>query len=993
MKASSSQNPTSSRFSESESSKPDYVIGIGASAGGLDAIQQFFKNMPSDSGMAFVVVQHLSPDYKSMMAELLSKHTSMPVTQASSGMCLEPDRVYLIPPKKNLTLKDGHLFLPEQDHSHGLNLPIDIFFRSLAEAEENKAVAIVLSGTGSDGTRGIRNIKENGGMIMVQDEDSAQFDGMPRSAINTGLADYVLPPDKMPDALLKFVRHPFIDPRKQEHPIETETESMSRLLDVVASKTSVDFQYYKKNTVIRRIERRMGIVQSRTVSDYLEYLLRNTDEMDSLFRDLLIGVTKFFRDSFMFEVVNREVVPELFRLARERKSHEVRVWVPGCSTGEEAYSIAMLLHDYRDRNNLSCDIKVFATDIDRRALELAGAGVYPDSIAADVDVRLLSKYLDKRTSTFRVKQCIRELVVFAIQNLVKDPPFTRIDLVSCRNLLIYFQPVLQKKALSIFNYALNTEGFLVLGTSESVGEMSGAFMDLDSKSRIYQHTEVGGAPLKDPIVFSPSGHNLMERIGRPAAGGTDFPVPHTYESREAYYHALLSKVSKAVLVLNSDRELVQTFGDASKYLHFPMGNVSLDILTMLPRPLSLVVSSGIHRCQKQKAAAVYNNVQYSKNDDTQVVGVYVDFIELDDKKIFFTIMIDELPVREMRVDCKDTQVDFFNQRITELEQEVQFSRENLQATVEELQTANEELQASNEELLAANEELQSTNEELQSVNEELNTVNSEYQAKVMELSILNNDMTNLMQSTDIATIFLDSRMRIRKFTPEVTRETNILDQDIGRPLTDLTNPVLDELPGDVAKVIAGAASTQRVVRSGSRWFLMRALPFRNEHGVMDGVVVTLVNITEQKQNELALEQRNKLLINVLENSNMAQLMVNGQGMVLFSNTSARTLLGWEQQAPFTDYLTAGKCVFKDLEGTPLTELYNPLADALTQKKPITRWVVRCVRGDGTEDMFNFMGSPSFDAYGEVETVVFTIQDVEWDRYMTGAESGLEHRDG
>ena len=984
MTESATPKATSSHCSDSERPKPDYVVGIGASAGGLDAIQQFFKNMPSDSGLAFVVVQHLSPDYKSMMAELLSKHTVMPVTQASSGMCLEADRVYLIPPKKNLVLKDGHLFLPEQDHSHGLNLPIDIFFRSLAEAEENKAVAVVLSGTGSDGTRGIRNIKENGGMIMVQDEDSAQFDGMPRSAINTGLADYVLSPDKMPDALLKFIRHPFIDPRKQDRPIETETETLSRLLEVVNGKTTVDFQYYKKNTVIRRIERRMGIVQSGTVSEYLDHLLHNPEEMENLFRDLLIGVTKFFRDGAMFEVLQRDVIPEMFKQAMERSNRQVRVWVPGCSTGEEAYSIAMLLYAYRERHNLSCDIKIFATDIDRRALELAGTGEYPDSIAADVDVALLSRYFEKRTGRFRIKQNIREMVVFAVQNLVKDPPFTRIDLISCRNLLIYFQPVLQKKALSIFNYALNQEGFLVLGTSESVGDMSNAFLVLDSKVRIYQHTETGSVPLKDSITFSSTGRNLMDRIGKPIATRSDLPLPNTYESREQYYHTLLNKVSQAVLVLNRDREVVQAFGNASSYLQLPLGNVSLDVLSMLPRPLSLVVSSAIHRCRKEKTNVVYNDVQFKKEGRTAMVRVQVDLMSLDRKKDFFIVVFEETGSRDdVQGDAVACQDDFLNQRVAELEQEVQFSRENLQATVEELQTSNEELQATNEELLAANEELQSTNEELQSVNEELNTVNSEYQAKVTELTILNNDMNNFMRSTEIATIFLDSGMRIRKFTPAVTREMNLLEQDIGRPLSDLQVPMLAELPEDAAKVLTGTPASERVVQSGNRWFLVRTLPFRNEHGVMDGVVVTMINITDQKQSEIVLEQKNRLLISVLENSNMAQLMVNGQGVVLYANTSAGALLGWKQQAPFMEYLTKGNCTASDIDGNPLTEKYNPLADALIRKKPITRWLVRCSGKDGTEDLFNFMASPSLDPWGEVETIVFTIQDMEWDRYLAG----------
>ena len=464
---------------------PSYCIGIGASAGGLEAIETFFTHMQADSGFAFVVVQHLSPDYKSLMVELLSKKTAMQVLRAEDGMVVEANKVYLIPPKKNLTIFHGKLLLDEQDYSRGLNLPIDIFLRSLAEDQAEKAVGIILSGTGSDGMRGTRTIKENGGMIMVQSEDSAKFDGMPRSAISTGLADFVLPPEDMPKQLLAFAKHPFTAKTERAEALLSDEDGLTRIFALLREKSKVDFTYYKPTTVTRRIERRMSVNQFDNIRDYVSYLQEYPGEIMALYRELLIGVTSFFRDQEAFNLLGEKWLPELIENSSNR---EIRFWVSGCSTGEEAYTFAILARECMERIGKYFDVKIFATDVDKDAILRAGAGVYPASIAADLSPRLLAKYFYNRDDNFQIARNIREMVVFAQHNLIKDPPFTNIDLVSCRNLLIYLQPVLQKKVMDLINFSLNPKGLLVLGTSETIGDMTNHFEPLSQKLKIYRST-------------------------------------------------------------------------------------------------------------------------------------------------------------------------------------------------------------------------------------------------------------------------------------------------------------------------------------------------------------------------------------------------------------------------------------------------------------------------------------------------------------------------
>ena len=813
---------------------------------------------------------------------------------------------------------------------------------------------------------------------MVQSEDSAKFDGMPRSAIATGLADFILPPETMPVELLKFVNHPCIAEKKEPSDIIAEEEdAFGKIFRILNKKTNVDFTNYKPSTIVRRVERRMGIVQVHSLDDYLGYLHHNPREVTALFKDLLIGVTKFFRDQESFHILRNEVIPKIFQNAQQRENNTVRVWVAGCSTGEEAYSIAMFLQDYMDTQRKYSEVKVFATDIDRAAIEFAGLGLYAESIVADVDAEFLNRYFEKKANGYQVRRSIRELVVFAIQNLVKDPPFTKVDLISCRNLLIYLQPTLQKKVLATFNYAMIPGGYLFLGSSETIGEMSTAFDPLDPKNRIYRHPNKGTVPIReDHLIPLAIGKDLTAAYRMYTQPRDNKEDARRFETQENYYHALIRILAPAVLIVNEERELVQSFGNTAKYLKVPEGTMTLDVLLMLPREISLAASSGIHKVRKYGESVVYNDIRMKDRETAEPVCLTVHPVpESKARSRMFVLVIADAKTAYI---SKGTEApphtdDFLEQRIADLEQEVQFTRENLQATIEELQTANEELQATNEELLAANEELQSTNEELQSVNEELNTVNSEYQAKNIELTNLNNDMKNLMESTDIGTIFLDKNFSIRKYTPAMTRAVNLLPQDIGRPLSDLSIPILGNIMKDIKQVEKTSEHLERRISSGSETFLLRVLPFTNDKEVFDGIVITLVDISAQALAEKELQLKNKVLEDILEKSPSAQMMVSDNGHILFVNGQAEKLMGYSREFLMNMNPDSQEIRFANLDGEPLTLASGPLARIRESGKEVDKYILCLHHPDGQEVVFSLSGNPVFNTQKMVNGAIFKLE--------------------
>ncbi|NCC52831.1 MAG: PAS domain S-box protein [Spartobacteria bacterium] len=846
------------------SMKPNLYVGIGASAGGLEAIEAFFSNMPNDSGLAFIVVQHLSPDYKSMMVELLSKKTRMKVVRTEHQLEVQANTVYLIPPKKNLTIFHGKLLLNEKDLDRGINLPIDIFLKSLAEDQGPRAVGIILSGTGSDGTRGVRAIKEYGGMVMIQDEQSSRFDGMPRAAAGTGLADFIMPPAKMPEQLLSFASHPCVTADSTVKPLLTDEDSLTRIFALLRERTKVDFTYYKPNTIIRRIERRMGVNQINELPGYVDFLQQNPDEQLALYREFLIGVTNFFRDDDLFNMLAEKWLPPLLSRVSNR---EMRIWVPGCSTGEEAYTYAMMIRECMEQEGMNRDIKIFATDIDRDAIVRAGAGLYPDSIMADLSPHYLSKYFYHQGEQYRVTRTLREMVIFAQQNLLRDPPFTNIDLVSCRNLLIYLQPILQKKIIELFNFSLNPGGLLVLGKSETLGDKAGYFDVLNQTYKIYRSKGkvARGKPI-DPITPPEEKLNYPGQVAGPSVSIRQAIKEEQLTNR--FLDVLAGRYVPLAIVVNESLEILHTIGDAADYFRMPSGPAVFTLSRMASKELSIPLITGIQKVFRRHEELVFSNVRVETRTDVKCVTLRVVPMPPPRRgqEALVAVFLEEL--EEVKPPEVSAQLDLTKESqdyIANLEQELQFSRENLQATIEELETSNEELQATNEELMASNEELQSTNEELQSTNEELHTINAEDQNRIMELTELTNDVDNLLSSSRIGQLLLDENLEIRRFSPEVKAVFRIMETDVGRPISHLVGRLADFDPEQAAARVQRTQEPIECVcaREDGHGFLTRVVPYQIGPNAFAGIVMTFVDITNVRAMEAQAKESSRIAEDLL----------------------------------------------------------------------------------------------------------------------------------
>ncbi len=956
-------------YPKTSSARDFFVIGIGASAGGLEALKSFFENMPEDNGMAYVIIQHLSPDYKSLMAELLSKHTKMQVNRVADGMSVASNQIYLIPPKKNMHIYKGKLYLTKQPPRSTLNLPIDIFFRSLAEDMENRSVGIILSGTGSDGTLGIRAIKGAGGMVMVQDETTAKFDGMPRSAIYTGLVDYILPPEKMPGQLLRFIQHPFIVKKMESE----STDDLSKILSIIKHQTGFDFSFYKLPTIIRRVERRIGINQKDSIEDYVTMLESSPKEAETLSKELLIGVTKFFRDREAFDILKEKVIPEIFE--GKNPYDTIRVWSVGCSTGEEAYSLAILLNEYSEQIGKPLNIQVFATDIDRESIEYAGGGMYPASIITDIEEDTLKKYFSKRGDYYKINDNIRRMVVFASHNITRDPPFSKIDFISCRNLLIYFKPSMQKRAISIFRFALNDNGYLFLGSSESIGELTSYFLNVSNKWKIFKCLVAQKPRIIGDIYPHLSNQLVMGRDKK-----DDF-MPVLSESDDLLTQLgleLFNEFMPPAVIINDNMELLYVFKNAHKYLRINPGKVNLNILSLIVPELNSIVSTAIHKAVKSNKQIEYEEVSTGSEDDSEKINLVVRPYKYKNNKSYMLVIFQKPEKTGFVPDALWFEGNgASNQRLKDLEQELQYTRENLQATIEELETSNEELQATNEELIASNEELQSANEELQSLNEELYTVNSEYQNKIEELTELNNDINNWLSASNIGSIFLDLQLRLRKFTPLAQKAVNVIDNDIGRSIKHLSyNFKYDDFFDKIDAVAQSLISIETEVQNvDGMWFLLKIIPYRTIQNAVKGVAITFIDITEIKLLEDKLAMERDLLLRILENSSVAKTIISKSGEFSYANSKAQKLLHLEKNEVKSSTYNSPKWVHYFPDGRLMPEYDYPFNIIMRTRKNLTGYKCVIRMNEGKELKLCISGSPIFGEGGEVNGVVFSLVDM------------------
>ena len=839
------------------------IVGIGASAGGLEALEQFFGNMPREPGMAFVVIQHLDPNHVGIMPELLQRITPMKVFQASDRLKVKANSVYVIPPNKSMSLLNGALHLFDPVESRGLRLPVDYFFRSLAEDRQQNSVGIILSGMGSDGSLGLKAIKEKNGIVLVQDPASAKFDGMPRSALEAVIADIVASAEDLPAKLiayLNFLPVVITDPNEDIR----NKSNLEKIIILLREQSGHDFSLYKKNTLFRRIERRKGVHQIDKINNYVRFLQENPKEVGILFKELLIGVTSFFRDAAMWELLKDKVLPAL--MDELPTGHVLRTWVTGCSTGEEAYSLAIVFKEALEKSKKPkhLTLQIFATDLDSDAVELARKGVFPLNITADVSPERLSRFFTAEADGYRVNTVIREMVVFAPQNVIKDPPFTKLDILLCRNMLIYMEPELQKKLIALFNYSLNPGGIMVLGTAETLGSLSVAFKEIDAKYKIYKCAETA---LSAELIDFPS--SFYHHRGVNVEKKTPQKVVENIQVLAD--QILLQHFAPASVLLNTAGDILYITGRTGKYLEPVAGKANWNIHAMAREGLRHELPGAFRKAMQNFTPVIIRNVKIGANGGTIFVDVTVQRIENPDVlKGMIMLVFTDVPamVEQSRLNPKTGKpVSSMKQKELEIElqrnyEELQSAREEMQTSQEELKSTNEELQSTNEELQSTNEELTTSKEEMQSLNEELQTVNTELQSKVTDFIRANDDMKNLLNSTEIATLFLDKDLNIRRFTDQVTKIVKLRNTDIGRPFTDLvTDLKYSEIGIHALQVIKTLIFTETAAEThDGRWYNVRIMPYRTLDDHIDGLVMTFTDITIAKILEVELNETKEALM-------------------------------------------------------------------------------------------------------------------------------------
>ena len=888
------------------------LIAVGASAGGLEALKTFFSNLPDNDQNSYIVIQHLSPDYKSMMGELLAKTAKLPIEQISDNSEVEPGKIYLIPPVNNLTIEEGVLHLSDKPKNQKLNLPIDLFLDSLADYKKDQAIAIILSGTGSDGTRGIKAIKEADGMVMVQDPDEAKFDGMPKSAINSGVVDYILPVEEMGNELNRFIQ------ASETIQLNGELEDLneqvlSKILSYINENTGLDFTEYKTSTLGRRVARRVNVCKCESLKDYYRYLQTNPDEVSVLFKEFLIGVTKFFRDPRVWEILEEDIIPNI--IEKKKDGEVLKIWDVACSTGEEAYSLAMYIHEELEKHDKNIEVKIFATDIAKQHLEVGGNGVYSESMVADIDNDLLRKYFIKNGEGYQVIEKIRRMVIFSQHNIIKNPPFSNMDMILCRNLLIYFQQSIQHKALNVLHYALKEGGYLVLGTSETVNSHRENFEEISRKWKIYKN--VSPRTRLDNNNLRPSNHlKKADSLRRKRMEKKESSPKQQFTSE--LNEAILEQFGGASVFIDEDGNILEAIGEFRKYANLPVKGFTTNLYEMLTEELQHILQATIKSAKNKNEKILYKDAKFEENDEQKGLDIIVKPFRqnnLDNEINFVITFIEkEINLNDVKVSDKITVDSRSQEYIKELESELKKTKEELSTSLEEIETSNEELQAANEELLASNEELQSTNEELQSVNEEINTVNAENIQKMDDLSELNADMNNLLESTEIGVIFLDSHLRIRKFTPAIKKHFSLLNSDVGRPIDNfVTNFGKNRGRGLVPRckkaMETGKTLERNITSKEGRNYLRRISPFVNSEDHIDGVVITFVDIESLQRAKDKLIASEKRYKSFYEEDPVMHFSIDPNTLeILQCNQEAIFRLGYDEK--------------EEIIGRPIFELYD-----------------------------------------------------------------------
>ncbi len=869
------------------------IVGIGASAGGLEALEQLLSNVPDNGGMAYVVIQHLDPTQKGMLPELLQRISKMKVFLVEDRMKVRPNCVYVIPPNKTMSILKGTLYLLEPIETRGLRLPIDFFLRSLADDQQEYAIGIILSGMGSDGSIGIGAIKEKNGIAMVQEPDTAKFDSMPRNAINSNMVDIIAPPQEIYLKLVEFLEHvPIV---KAEPTIGKDKQSaLDKIIILLRTHTGNDFSLYKKNTVYRRIERRMGVHKIDTINSYVHFLQENPKEVHILFKELMIGVTNFFRDPKVWEKLKETVIPA--KVASHQTGSTIRAWIPGCSTGEEAYSLAIVFKEAVEKINPhgGFSLQIFGTDLADEAIETARKGIFPVNIQADVSPKRLARFFTKTDDGYRINTEIRETIVFAPHNIIMHPPFINIDIISCRNLLIYLDPELQKKLLGLFYYSLNPEGILLIGNSETLGSQSHLFTSENSSLKIYKR---GSSTLNPELYDFPSS------FSRPKLNISENKVPDKpiMNIQTLVDQLLLNQFSPAGVLVNENGDILYISGRTGKYLEPAVGKANMNIFAMLRPGFQNDFAIAFRRAVVKKEAVTLHNVKVGTNGGTLALNVAIHWISKPEALLgkLLIIFTDVAKIAESKTAKRGKQT-IASVREKKLEEELQHSREEVQNIMEEMQTSQEELKSANEELQSTNEELQSTNEELttskeemQSLNEELQTVNAELQSKVDDFSRVNNDMKNLLNSTEIATLFLDKELNIRRFTDQATKVFKLIKSDIGRPFTDQVSQLIyPELTEDAFEVLRTLIFIEKQIPTkDDKWFLTRIMPYRTFDDRIDGLVITFINITESKHAEEKLNETNQLNQLLIELSPDIIIKLSPDWEILEFNPAAEEVFG------------------------------------------------------------------------------------------------------